>query len=528
MIPKEIRVTDLPETSQLHDVDVFLTEDSMTTYKVSGSTVIDYIKSHPDMNNTFIQEMQKGAANGVAPLDTQSKIGGGYLLFGDTSGTVFEGSAGKALNDSLTAHTTDTGNPHQVTKAQIGLGNVENKSSFAIREELTAQNVLNALGYTPEADGAYEQAAAYTDERISQLINGAPEELDTLKEIADAFHDNGDVLEALNEAVTAKADQAELDTHTGNSLIHVTQTDKDHISTALSHAASAHARADATKTAVSDTNGNISINDAEITVYTHPLSGVTPGSYRQITVDANGHVVAGDNTVLPITQGGTGAATTAGALANLGFTATIDELNKLSGATPDTVEINYITGVTGPIQAQLNAKAPAQHGNHVPDINDDTSGKLLYSNGTVSEWKALNSEDIINALGYTPGNSEHVFTAVKGDAEESYQTGYVNITPEGIGLGNVDNTHDNEKAVLSAKRAEAATHDSSGQSITSTYIKDLSCSNGQITYTRGDGSTGNCAIPGSIVEVISQEEPADQPVNSYWLVPTDHSEEDLL
>ena len=28
-------------------------------------------------------------------------------------------------------------------------GNVENKSSVTIREELTAQNIINALGYTP-------------------------------------------------------------------------------------------------------------------------------------------------------------------------------------------------------------------------------------------------------------------------------------------------------------------------------------------------------------------------------------------
>lgn len=35
------------------------------------------------------------------------------------------------------------------TKSEIGLGNVENKSSAAIREELTKENVTNALGYTP-------------------------------------------------------------------------------------------------------------------------------------------------------------------------------------------------------------------------------------------------------------------------------------------------------------------------------------------------------------------------------------------
>ena len=43
-----------------------------------------------------------------------------------------------------------TGNVN-ITKDNIGLGNVENKSSATIRGELTAANVTNALGYTPSA-----------------------------------------------------------------------------------------------------------------------------------------------------------------------------------------------------------------------------------------------------------------------------------------------------------------------------------------------------------------------------------------
>lgn len=35
------------------------------------------------------------------------------------------------------------------TKTEIGLGNVENKSSATIRSEITKENVTNALGYIP-------------------------------------------------------------------------------------------------------------------------------------------------------------------------------------------------------------------------------------------------------------------------------------------------------------------------------------------------------------------------------------------
>ena len=50
---------------------------------------------------------------------------------------------------NLINHIANVANPHSVTKAQIGLGNVENKSSTTIRGELTKDNVTNALGYTP-------------------------------------------------------------------------------------------------------------------------------------------------------------------------------------------------------------------------------------------------------------------------------------------------------------------------------------------------------------------------------------------
>ena len=46
-------------------------------------------------------------------------------------------------------HSTKTGNPHGTTKADLGLGSVENKSSATIRSELTKANVTTALGYTP-------------------------------------------------------------------------------------------------------------------------------------------------------------------------------------------------------------------------------------------------------------------------------------------------------------------------------------------------------------------------------------------
>lgn len=53
--------------------------------------------------------------------------------------------------------------------------------------------------------GAYAQATAYADQQIADLINGAPETLNTLGEIAKAMQDNADVVAALDRSIGQKA-----------------------------------------------------------------------------------------------------------------------------------------------------------------------------------------------------------------------------------------------------------------------------------------------------------------------------------
>lgn len=61
---------------------------------------------------------------------------------------------------------------------------------------------------------------------------------------------------------------------------------------AYDHSQEAHARADATKTEKSTTNGNIKINDAETVVYTHPTHSAKSAGLYKVTVDESGHVTA--------------------------------------------------------------------------------------------------------------------------------------------------------------------------------------------------------------------------------------------
>lgn len=72
---------------------------------------------------------------------------------------------------------------------------------------------------------------------------------------------------------------------------------------AYDHSQSAHARTDATKTEASSTNGNIKIDDAEVTVYTHPStagnkhlpSGGTANQYLKNVSDGTGEWASADS-----------------------------------------------------------------------------------------------------------------------------------------------------------------------------------------------------------------------------------------
>ena len=97
--------------------------------------------------------------------------------------------------------------------------------------------------------------------------------------------------------------------------------------------------------------------------------------------------VISSNTVFPIEKGGTGAATATEALVNLGFTATINELNTLDGITATTSEINCIGGVTSNIQTQLDGKSPVGHTHNYAGSDSAggvaTSAKQLETSHTI-------------------------------------------------------------------------------------------------------------------------------------------------
>ena len=105
-----------------------------------------------------------------------------------------------------------------ITPSNLGLDSVNNTSDKDKPVSIAQQKAI---------DVAYANSNKYTDQKIANLINGAPETMDTLKEVSDAISKSKSTEEALNKAIGTKANQTELDTHTGNDTIHITASERE-------------------------------------------------------------------------------------------------------------------------------------------------------------------------------------------------------------------------------------------------------------------------------------------------------------
>ena len=122
----------IPEANLPSYVDDVLEYNSKSNFPTSGETGKIYV----DISTNLTYRWGGSAYVEISPS----------LALGETSGTAYRGDYGAIAY----AHSQKTsGNPHRVTKSDIGLGKVENMSSADIRNDITKDNVTTALGYTP-------------------------------------------------------------------------------------------------------------------------------------------------------------------------------------------------------------------------------------------------------------------------------------------------------------------------------------------------------------------------------------------
>ena len=301
---------------------------------------------------TECQEILKVGEIGYDSDLKKFKFGDGVNVFDDLPWAAMTPTE---INQLVTAHTQNFNNPHKVTKDQVGLGKVENKSVSEILTDAALTGTPTAPTAAPGTNTTQIATTQFVTNAISNGIaasdamifkgtlgtDGTVEELPTTYSTGWTYR----VIEAgtyagqkceIGDLVIALVDRN--GSGNVNSDWTVAQTNIDGAIT------------DIKSTASVTVTGTGSSRTIEL-----PVSGVTAGTYRNVTVNDKGIVTGGNNNTATIAEGGTNN-TTFDADTVIVFDGT-----KLSSSTISTEKLGYLSDVTSNIQAQLNGKAASNH-----------------------------------------------------------------------------------------------------------------------------------------------------------------------
>lgn len=241
------------------------------------------------------------ATNDQTPTYTEA-VALAKLTSGEKLSVAF-GKISKAVTD-LIAHIANKSNPHGVTKAQVGLGSVDNTSDANKPVSSAQQAALNlklntslkgAANGLAELDSAGKVPAAQLPSFVDDVLEGYYYNSKFYKESAHTTEITGETGKIYVDLPSNKTYRW---SGTAYAVISDTIALGETASTAYrgdrgkiayDHSQSAHARTDATKTEKSTTNGNVKINGTETVVYTHPsthaASMITQDATHRFTTD---------------------------------------------------------------------------------------------------------------------------------------------------------------------------------------------------------------------------------------------------
>lgn len=215
-------------------------------------------------------------------------------------------------------------------------------------------------------------------------------------------------------------------------------------------------------TVLSDVPANAKFTD---TVYTHPNSGVTAGTYKSVTVNAQGHVTAGTN---PTTLSGYGITDA-----------------KISNGTI-TLGSNTITPLTNH-QSLANYYTKSE-------VNSQISSIPKFTIAVVTDLPTSNISNTTIYLKKTGDDTQNLYTEYI----------YVNSKWEQLGTQKLDlsgyltKTDASNTYLGKTATATKAISDDNGNNIRCTYLKGTISYNNTtrvITVTRGDDATFKATLP---------------------------------
>ena len=221
------------------------------TPRLIDFNTLNYSRGHVVTSDEFNTELIKQTYQGNYNTDTISVLIDLYNNLKtdvtdktDTAlskATTAESNSAEALNTANGAYLTSVAALSDVQAAVNAA--IDATRAAEVATELSEEAIAMAEGYaaaiTSKAsidyvDNAvstqYNESVKYTNAKVAELIDSAPETLDTFKEIADAFAEDQEVLNTLNAAIGLKANQTALDaTNTKVTALETNKADKDDV-----------------------------------------------------------------------------------------------------------------------------------------------------------------------------------------------------------------------------------------------------------------------------------------------------------
>ena len=273
------KLKNLPESQNLQDSDITIIEDLDTTRKGTLRQLVQYLKWHNDINTYYAHQENIGAANGIAPLDENTKLPAGNLLFGNEAGTVFEGSAGKELEDSVNVHIADN-------------------SRHISNEERTEWNDTSCKKHVHNNKGTLDKLTQTMLDKLADVAEGAQVNVQADWNVSDT---SSDAYIKNKPAAFPPSSHTHVAAQISDMPTKLSQftNDAGYLTSADIDSGQNHTHANK---GVLDTITQESV-DKWNTSYVHPNSGVSAGTYKSVTVNAQGHVTNGTN---PTTLAGYG------------------------------------------------------------------------------------------------------------------------------------------------------------------------------------------------------------------------------
>lgn len=355
---------------------------------VAIQTLIDELQAELDSHGHIISDVSGLQSS----LDSKATQVGLDTHAADT--VVHMTSAQKAQLSTAYNHSQVAHAPSNAEKNQNAFSNIKVGSTTVSADSATDTLTLVGENITITPDATNDKVTisvldASTGNRgIVQLTNSTSSTSTTTAATPNSVKSAYDLANTANTTANSKASQTSFNAHTSNTTLHTNATERNNWNTAYNHSQSAHAPSNAEKnqnafsnvvvgsttisadnatdtltlvagsnvTLTPDASGDKVTIAATNTVYSHPNSGVSAGTYRSVTVNAQGHVTGGSN---PTTLSGYG----------ITDAATKSELNSLSNTVASksnsghTHDDRYYT--ESEVNNLLAGKAATSHGTHV-------------------------------------------------------------------------------------------------------------------------------------------------------------------